>query len=79
MQIRHGIIALVLSLALLLAEQLPASAHAQLRSATPAVGGTAASSPAEVLVNFSEPLRRRSAPSSFVMRSANGSIRPTRT
>lgn len=34
----------------------PASAHAQLRSSMPAAGGTVAAAPAEVSVNFSEPL-----------------------
>jgi len=33
-----------------------ALAHAQLRHATPAPGGTVATLPSEVLVNFSEPL-----------------------
>jgi len=70
MRIRHGIVALVLSLAPLLAGQLPASAHAQLLSATPAVGATVASSPAEVLVNFSEPLE--AAFSTLIVRDAVG-------
>lgn len=56
MKIRHDFAGTVLSLLLLLAGGSAASAHAQLRSATPEIGGTVASSPAEVLVNFSETL-----------------------
>jgi methionine-rich copper-binding protein CopC len=44
------------SVLLLLSEAVPASAHAQLRSSTPAAGGVVATAPTEVLVNFNEPL-----------------------
>lgn len=70
MRIRYGTAALVISLVPLLAGQLPASAHAQLRNATPAVGGSVASSPAEVAVTFSEPLE--AAFSTLIVRDAVG-------
>lgn len=48
----------------------PAFAHAQLRHATPEAGGTVPAAPAEVLVNFSEPLE--AAFSTIVVRDAVG-------
>jgi copper resistance protein C len=47
-----------------------AFAHAQLRSASPAAGGSVAAAPAEVVVNFNEPLE--SVFSSLVVRDAVG-------
>jgi methionine-rich copper-binding protein CopC len=55
---------------LLLSGAVPALAHAQLRSSTPAAGGTVATAPTEVLVNFSEPLE--SSFSTVVVRDAVG-------
>ncbi len=55
---------------LLLGASGPAFAHAELRRATPEVGGTVSAPPTEVLVNFSEPLE--SAFSSVVVRDAVG-------
>ncbi len=52
----HTISYAVLSSFLLLAQIAPAAAHAQLRSATPTVGGAVAAAPSEVVVKFSEPL-----------------------
>jgi methionine-rich copper-binding protein CopC len=48
----------------------PAFAHAQLRSATPAAGGSVQTAPAEVVVNFSESLE--GAFSTLVVRDAAG-------
>lgn len=56
--------------ALLLSDAVPALAHAQLRSATPAAGGGVTTAPTEVVLNFSEPLE--SALSSVVVRDAVG-------
>ena len=47
-----------------------ASAHAELRRTTPAAGGAVATAPAEVVLNFSEPLE--GAFSSVVVRDAAG-------
>jgi methionine-rich copper-binding protein CopC len=47
-----------------------ASAHAELRRATPTAGGTVATAPAEVVLNFSE--RLESTYSSVVVRDAVG-------
>ncbi len=55
---------------LLLGASGPAFAHAELRRAAPEVGGTVSTVPAEVLVNFSEPLE--AAFSSVVVRDAVG-------
>lgn len=49
---------------------IPAFAHARLKSATPEAGGTVATAPAEVLVNFNQPLE--AAFSSVVVRDAVG-------
>lgn len=69
MQIRYCI-ASAAALAALFFGSMPAFAHAQLRSATPAAGGSVAKAPAEVVVNFSEPVE--SAFSSIVVRDAVG-------
>lgn len=70
MRIRHGVVAALLSLLLLPAAESPASAHAQLRSATPAAGATVASAPAEISLNFSESLE--AAFSTIIVRNALG-------
>jgi methionine-rich copper-binding protein CopC len=70
MRLSYGIAATLLSIMLLLAGEPAASAHAQLRSAMPAAGATVASSPAEVLVNFSETLE--AAFSTVIVRDAVG-------
>jgi methionine-rich copper-binding protein CopC len=70
MRIRRNVSGLTASLMLLLSGALPALAHAQLRSSTPAAGGTVASAPSEVLVNFNEPLE--SSFSTVVVRDAVG-------
>ena len=69
MGIRYCIGAAVAA-ALFLSAGAPAFAHAQLRSATPASGGTVTTAPAEVVVNFSETLEP--AFSSLVVNDANG-------
>jgi methionine-rich copper-binding protein CopC len=56
MTIQYGSVGAALLLSLLLSGPTPASAHAQLRSATPAAGASVDTAPAEVLVKFSEPL-----------------------
>jgi methionine-rich copper-binding protein CopC len=56
MQIYRRIVGAAISAVLFLSGAAPAFAHAELRRATPAVGGTVPTAPAEVLVNFSEPL-----------------------
>lgn len=56
MRIYRNIFGSALSLLLVLSGALPASAHAQLRSSTPAAGATVATAPTEVLVNFNESL-----------------------
>lgn len=70
MRIRHSAAVTFLSLLFLVSGEFPASAHAQLRSATPAAGSTVTSPPAEVLVNFSEPLE--AAFSTVIVRDAVG-------
>lgn len=70
MRIRHSAAVTFLSLLFLVSGEFPASAHAQLRSATPAAGSTVTSPPAEVLVNFSEPLE--AAFSTVIIRDAVG-------
>lgn len=70
MRTRQSVVASFLSLLFLLGGEFPALAHAQLRGATPAAGSTVASSPAEVLVNFSEPLE--AAFSTIIVRDALG-------
>jgi len=70
MRIHRSTLGAVGSLLLLLSGAAPASAHAQLRSSTPAAGGAVAKAPSEVLVNFSEPLE--SAFSTVVVRDAVG-------
>jgi methionine-rich copper-binding protein CopC len=49
----------VLAIGLLLGGMQAAHAHAQLRSATPPVGGTVRAAPAEVAINFSEGVEPR--------------------
>jgi methionine-rich copper-binding protein CopC len=70
MTIQRRIFGALVSLLFLLLGAVPASAHAQLRSSTPSAGGTVATAPAEVLVNFSEPLE--SSFSTLVVRDAVG-------
>lgn len=68
---KHQRIAILATAALLLlSENSSAFAHAQLRSATPTAGSTVPTAPAEVLVNFSEPLE--AAFSSVVVRDSVG-------
>jgi copper resistance protein C len=67
---RRGIIAAAASAALLAAGITPASAHAELRRTMPSAGGAVATAPAEVLVNFTEPLEP--AFSTVVVRDAVG-------
>lgn len=55
---------------ILLAAHVSASAHAELRRATPAAGGAVATAPAEVVLNFSETLE--GAFSSVAVRDAAG-------
>jgi methionine-rich copper-binding protein CopC len=59
-----------LSSLFLLLSQAPASAHAQLSSAAPTVGGAVATAPSEVVVKFNEPLEASF--SSVVVRDAVG-------
>jgi methionine-rich copper-binding protein CopC len=68
---KHQHIAIFITAALLfLSGNSSAFAHAQLRSATPTAGSTVPTAPAEVLVNFSEPLE--AAFSSIVVRDSVG-------
>jgi len=68
---KHRRIAIFITAALLfLSGNSSALAHAQLRSTTPTAGGTVPTAPAEVLVNFSEPLE--AAFSSVVVRDSVG-------
>lgn len=77
MNIRHRIAIFSTAALLLLSGNGSAFAHAQLRSATPTAGGTVLTAPAEVLVNFSEPLEPRSALLLSAIPSASASIRRT--
>jgi methionine-rich copper-binding protein CopC len=56
MRVDRQVFSFAVSLLLVLSEAVPASAHAQLRSSTPAAGGAVATAPTEVRVNFNEPL-----------------------
>ncbi len=67
----HGCVARSATIVVLfLCGTAPALAHAQLRSATPAAGGSVPTAPAEVVVNFTEPLE--STFSAVVVRDAVG-------
>lgn len=70
MQILRSIGSAAAAVLLLLLGIASASAHAQLHSATPAVGGTVSTAPAEVIVKFSESLE--AAFSSVVVRDSVG-------
>jgi methionine-rich copper-binding protein CopC len=70
MPIRRIALGAAVSTVLFLLGAAPAFAHAQLRRATPEAGGSVPTPPAEVLVNFSEPLE--SAFSTVVVRDAVG-------
>jgi methionine-rich copper-binding protein CopC len=70
MGIHRNISGSAVTLLLLLSGASPAQAHAQLRASTPAAGGTVATAPTEVLVNFNEPLE--SSFSTVVVRDAVG-------
>lgn len=70
MRIHECIIGTTTSFALVCCGATPAFAHAQLRSAVPAVGAAVTTAPPEVVVKFSEPLE--STFSSVVVRDALG-------
>jgi methionine-rich copper-binding protein CopC len=70
MQIHRSIGGAPAAALLLLLGNAAASAHAELRRAAPAAGGTVPTAPPEVLVNFSEPLE--AAFSSIVVRDSVG-------
>ncbi len=70
MKIHGGVTRSAAIAVLLICGAAPALAHAQLRSSTPAAGGSVPSAPAEVVVNFTEPLE--SSFSSVVVRDAVG-------
>lgn len=70
MQVLRSIVAVATAALPLALGNASAFAHAELRRATPAPGGTVSTAPAEVMVNFSEPLEASF--SSLVVRSSVG-------
>ncbi len=70
MKIRRMISSAMTSVALILAAVTAASAHAELKQAEPAVGGSVATAPVEVTLHFSE--RLETTFSSIVVRTGLG-------